>query len=140
MNGLEDVKAGEKIVGLQCGIGMYPIETSLTVTSTTPKLLICKPENSMIDEYFKGDEYCTRISKKTAEEYGAPFPFNKSTYFASNHPRVIEVRAEKLEHYKFNTLKNGIENAIKNCGSREELLNELQLIVELELAHLKKRQ
>ena len=124
MNGLENVQSGEKIMGLKFGYGMFPSETTLTVTSVTPKLLVCK--------WGVGGEYTTRISKETGKEYGGGCAYNHQTYFPFNHLTVLEVQSKKFEYKKFLTLKDGVETAIKNSGNHAELVAQLAMIVDME--------
>jgi|LakMenEpi03Aug12_release.lakeMendotaPanAssembly.Ray.scaffolds.fasta_scaffold417004_4 hypothetical protein len=124
MNDLENVKVGDKVVAIKYGFGCLPSEHTYTVTSITPKLLVCKWGNDA--------QYATRINKETAKEYGGECHYNHSSYFPETHQTVIELHAKKFELMKFNTLKEGITTAIKNSSCRAGLLASLEMILEME--------
>ena len=124
MNGLENVKVGEKVVAIDYGYGVLPHEHTYTVTSVTPKLLVCK--------WGSNGEYATRINKETAKEYGGECHYNHSSYFPETHQTVIDLHAKKFELMKFNTLKEGVTNAIKNSSNRAELIAQLAMMVQIE--------
>lgn len=106
MNGLEDLKKGEKAVCItRHPFGGTFIGGAVVVDHLTATLVVGA----------KGDKYDgTRIRLDTAKRVGAD-RYSGSEWYHQDHPRVTAVRQAQADAKKAAEIKNKLDEALKNA-------------------------
>ena len=119
MNGLENLKVGDKVTGLNThGMNAY-LTQAYTVARVTETLVIAQGNGGLYS-------FRIRIKDGTSTSDGK---HHSTHYYNFNHPTIESYRKANLAKIDLDTLKNEISIIMKNAENKFALISELEELV-----------
>jgi acetoacetate decarboxylase len=119
MNGLSEVKVGDKIVGFR---NNTYITATFTVVKILSTLIVAEPLNFIGPKY----KFRIRIKDGTSIEDGH---YTSVYYYADDHPVIVTYRKSQQEEKELIALKNQLTEAMNSFETKFDLLAKLEEIV-----------